>query len=112
MTVIVKNFTSYPTRTTLVLISLLGFSFEIRDDNHPQLNRQWHKIEIFTTDIYIHFSFYTMAAEAPPQIQYRDLMAECQQLMSKIASIESDRNEHVLVEETLQPLDGDRRAYR
>ncbi|OEU13684.1 Prefoldin beta-like protein [Fragilariopsis cylindrus CCMP1102] len=53
-----------------------------------------------------------MAAEAPPQIQYRDLMAECQQLMSKIASIEGDRNEHVLVEETLQPLDAGRRAYR
>lgn len=62
--------------------------------------------------IYIHFLYLNMAAEAPPQIQYRDLMAECQQLMSKIASIEGDRNEHVLVEETLQPLDGGRRAYR
>lgn len=62
--------------------------------------------------IYIYFLYLNMAAEAPPQIQYRDLMAECQQLMSKIASIEGDRNEHVLVEETLQPLDGGRRAYR
>eukprot|EP00539_Tryblionella_compressa_P004692 CAMPEP_0178753898 /NCGR_PEP_ID=MMETSP0744-20121128/11863_1 /TAXON_ID=913974 /ORGANISM="Nitzschia punctata, Strain CCMP561" /LENGTH=93 /DNA_ID=CAMNT_0020407757 /DNA_START=214 /DNA_END=495 /DNA_ORIENTATION=- len=39
-------------------------------------------------------------------------MAECQQLMNKIAELESDKNEHVLVEETLQPLDGNRRAYR
>lgn len=62
--------------------------------------------------IYTVLFHFTMAAEAPPQIQYRDLMAECQQLMSKIASIEGDRNEHVLVEETLQPLDGGRRAYR
>jgi len=55
----------------------------------------------------------TMATEdPPPAIHYRDLMAECQQLMTKIASIESDRNEHVLVEENLQPLAGNRRAYR
>mmetsp|Transcript_45425 Transcript_45425/g.50928 ORF Transcript_45425/g.50928 Transcript_45425/m.50928 type:complete len:110 (-) Transcript_45425:422-751(-) len=54
-----------------------------------------------------------MATEdPPPAIHYRDLMAECQQLMTKIASIESDRNEHVLVEENLQPLAGNRRAYR
>ena len=52
------------------------------------------------------------ASTAPPAIQYRDLMAECQQLMTKIASIECDRNEHVLVEETLKDLDGNRRAYR
>ena len=50
--------------------------------------------------------------DPPPAIHYRDLMAECQQLMTKIASIESDRNEHVLVEENLQPLAGNRRAYR
>ena len=54
----------------------------------------------------------TMANEAPPAIQYRDLMAECQQLMTKVADLESDRNEHILVEDTLKPLDGGRRAYR
>ena len=53
-----------------------------------------------------------MANEAPPAVQYRDLMAECQQLMTKVADLESDRNEHVLVEDTLKPLDGGRRAYR
>ncbi len=53
-----------------------------------------------------------MATEAPPAIQYRDLMAECQQLMTKVADLESDRNEHILVEDTLKPLDGGRRAYR
>ena len=49
---------------------------------------------------------------SPPAIQYRDLMTECQQLMTKIATIESDRNEHILVEDSLRDLDGDRRAYR
>lgn len=53
-----------------------------------------------------------MANEASPTVQYRDLMAECQQLMTKIADLESDRNEHTLVEDTLKPLDGGRRAYR
>lgn len=53
-----------------------------------------------------------MANEAPPQIQYQNLMAECQQLMTKVADLESDRNEHILVEDTLKPLDGGRRAYR
>ena len=32
--------------------------------------------------------------------------------MSKVAELEMDRNEHRLVEETLGPLDSDRRAYR
>ena len=32
--------------------------------------------------------------------------------MTKIATIESDRNEHILVEDSLRDLDGDRRAYR
>lgn len=32
--------------------------------------------------------------------------------MQKIAELEVDRNEHVLVEDTLKVLDGDRRAYR
>ena len=48
----------------------------------------------------------------PPQQQYQQIMAECQQLMGKIAELEIDRNEHQLVEETLQPLDPSRRAYR
>ena len=52
------------------------------------------------------------AAAAHPQIQYRDIMAECQRLMQKIAELEVDRNEHLLVEETLKPLDPSRRAYR
>eukprot|EP00526_Cylindrotheca_closterium_P022316 CAMPEP_0113614740 /NCGR_PEP_ID=MMETSP0017_2-20120614/7330_1 /TAXON_ID=2856 /ORGANISM="Cylindrotheca closterium" /LENGTH=118 /DNA_ID=CAMNT_0000523933 /DNA_START=393 /DNA_END=749 /DNA_ORIENTATION=- /assembly_acc=CAM_ASM_000147 len=52
------------------------------------------------------------APAAPPQIQYRDIMAECQRLMQKIAELEVDRNEHMLVEETLKPLDPSRRAYR
>ncbi|KAL3940948.1 MAG: hypothetical protein SGBAC_004601 [Bacillariaceae sp.] len=52
------------------------------------------------------------AQAAPPQIQYRDIMAECQRLMQKIAELEVDRNEHMLVEETLKPLDPSRRAYR
>ena len=50
--------------------------------------------------------------QLPPAIQYREIMQECQQLMQKIAELEVDRNEHVLVEETLKPLDGGRRAYR
>jgi prefoldin subunit 2 len=49
---------------------------------------------------------------APPAIQYREIMAECQRYMQKIAELEVDRNEHALVEETLQPLDPSRRAYR
>lgn len=49
---------------------------------------------------------------APPAIQYREIMGECQRLMQKIAELEVDRNEHALVEETLQPLDPSRRAYR
>jgi prefoldin subunit 2 len=44
--------------------------------------------------------------------KYRQLMQECQQLMSKVAELEMDRNEHKLVEDTLEPLDPSRRAYR
>lgn len=47
-----------------------------------------------------------------PAVQYRDIMAECQRLMQKIAELEVDRNEHVLVEDTLKPLDPSRRAFR
>jgi prefoldin subunit 2 len=44
--------------------------------------------------------------------QYRELMAERQKLVGKISELETDRNEHLLVEETLKPLDPHRRAYR
>jgi prefoldin subunit 2 len=47
-----------------------------------------------------------------PTVQYREMMAECQKLMNKVAELEVDRNEHQLVEETLKPLDPERRAYR
>eukprot|EP00980_Cylindrotheca_fusiformis_P019845 scaffold6966_cov112-Cylindrotheca_fusiformis.AAC.23 len=47
-----------------------------------------------------------------PAVQYREIMAECQRLMQKIAELEVDRNEHVLVEDTLKPLDPSRRAFR
>uniref|UniRef100_A0A7S1GN53 Prefoldin subunit 2 n=1 Tax=Cyclophora tenuis TaxID=216820 RepID=A0A7S1GN53_CYCTE len=56
-----------------------------------------------------------MATTAVPQAvaqKYRELTQDCQQLMSKIAELETDRNEHKLVEETLEPLDPDRRAFR
>ena len=58
-----------------------------------------------------------MASEGPTPTaaviqKYRQLSAECQQLMSKIAELEMDRNEHKLVEDTLVPLDSGRRAYR
>lgn len=44
--------------------------------------------------------------------QYRDLLSECQNLHAKISELEMDRAEHALVEETLKPLEPDRRAYR
>mmetsp|Transcript_77956 Transcript_77956/g.117293 ORF Transcript_77956/g.117293 Transcript_77956/m.117293 type:complete len:122 (-) Transcript_77956:107-472(-) len=50
--------------------------------------------------------------QVPPAVQYRELMAECQRFMTKIAELEVDRNEHALVEETLKPLDPKRRAFR
>lgn len=55
-----------------------------------------------------------MTSTVPPEIEakYRTLMQECQQLTTKIAELENDRNEHKLVEETLEPLDPDRRAFR
>jgi prefoldin subunit 2 len=52
------------------------------------------------------------APAAQPAVQYREIMSECQRLMQKIAELEVDRNEHVLVEETLKPLDPSRRAFR
>lgn len=52
--------------------------------------------------------------QPPPQVvnQYNDLLRESQSLANKISELEMDRNEHKLVEETLQPLEPDRRAYR
>ena len=44
--------------------------------------------------------------------QYRELMVECQKIQGKIAELEVDRAEHVLVEETMKPLDPKRRAFR
>jgi hypothetical protein len=44
--------------------------------------------------------------------QYRDILSECQKIQGKISELEVDRAEHVLVEETLQPLDPSRRAFR
>jgi prefoldin subunit 2 len=47
-----------------------------------------------------------------PTVQYQQMLSECQKLMNKVAELEVDRNEHQLVEETLKPLDPERRAYR
>mmetsp|Transcript_52056 Transcript_52056/g.156207 ORF Transcript_52056/g.156207 Transcript_52056/m.156207 type:complete len:134 (-) Transcript_52056:134-535(-) len=44
--------------------------------------------------------------------RYRELQSECTQLVRKVAELEVDRNEHVLVEKTLAPLDSSRRAFR
>mmetsp|Transcript_26003 Transcript_26003/g.59825 ORF Transcript_26003/g.59825 Transcript_26003/m.59825 type:complete len:156 (-) Transcript_26003:286-753(-) len=53
--------------------------------------------------------------EMPPQEairRYNEIMQESPKLVQKITELEMDRNEHKLVEETLQPLDPSRRAYR
>jgi chaperonin cofactor prefoldin len=50
--------------------------------------------------------------QSSPTVQYREMLSECQKLMNKVAELEVDRNEHQLVEETLKPLDPERRAYR
>jgi len=44
--------------------------------------------------------------------KYKELQSECNSLGNKVAELEADRNEHRLVEETLTPLDGNRRAFR
>lgn len=50
---------------------------------------------------------------SPEAIQkFRELMSESHKYTAKISELEMDRNEHRLVEETLSPLNGDRRAYR
>jgi prefoldin subunit 2 len=52
-------------------------------------------------------------AEVQEAIQkYRELVEEVQRLSSKIAEFEMERAEHKRVEETLQPLESGRRAYR
>ena len=50
----------------------------------------------------------------PPDIirQYNELVQDSQRTVRKIAELEMERNEHKLVEETLQPLKSERRAYR
>jgi prefoldin subunit 2 len=55
-----------------------------------------------------------MQQQPPPAViqQYRELLADCQKLHTKITELEMDRTEHLLVEETLKPLDPTRRAYR
>lgn len=57
----------------------------------------------------------TMSSAAPtPEVvrKYNELIQETNRLAQKIAELEFDKNEHRLVEETLKPLDGKRRAYR
>jgi prefoldin subunit 2 len=51
-------------------------------------------------------------SSASVQQQYRQLQQELQRLSIKISELEQDRNEHILVETTLAPLDGKRTAYR
>lgn len=40
------------------------------------------------------------------------MTAECDKLVEKITELEFDRNEHKLVQETLEPLEAGRKAYR
>ena len=44
--------------------------------------------------------------------RYQTMTAECTKLVEKITELEVDRNEHKLVETTLEPLDDTRKAYR
>lgn len=53
-----------------------------------------------------------MANQQAAAQKFRELVQECQKLIAKISELEMDRNEHRLVEDTLRPLDGGRRAYR
>ncbi|KAL3770558.1 hypothetical protein ACHAWU_007830 [Discostella pseudostelligera] len=58
------------------------------------------------------------AATAPPLSEqeilstYRKMQSEMQNLIQTLTKVEMERNEHRLVEETLEPLDPDRRAFR
>ena len=53
-------------------------------------------------------------SQPTPEIirKFNELTQEVNRLATKIAELEFDRNEHRLVEETLKPLEGKRRAYR
>ncbi|KAL9187718.1 hypothetical protein ACHAXT_006096 [Thalassiosira profunda] len=61
-----------------------------------------------------------MASTTPPEPKseqevlstYRQMQQEMQGLIQNLTKIEMERNEHRLVEETLTPMDGDRRAFR
>ena len=55
-----------------------------------------------------------MSNAPTPEIarKFNELNQASNQLAQKIAELEFDKNEHRLVEETLKPLDGKRRAYR
>eukprot|EP00569_Conticribra_weissflogii_P001768 CAMPEP_0171352032 /NCGR_PEP_ID=MMETSP0878-20121228/40448_1 /TAXON_ID=67004 /ORGANISM="Thalassiosira weissflogii, Strain CCMP1336" /LENGTH=126 /DNA_ID=CAMNT_0011857487 /DNA_START=273 /DNA_END=653 /DNA_ORIENTATION=+ len=59
----------------------------------------------------------TAAAAEPKSEQeilstYRQMQSEMQSLVQQLTKFELERNEHRLVEETLEPLDPDRRAFR
>ena len=88
---------------------------KVRRKIHPVLGRGGAQLLPPTTnDLLLPPLIITMTTPAPPQIlrQYQSLQEESQQLISKIGELEMDRNEHILVEETLAPLDPARRAYR
>jgi prefoldin subunit 2 len=52
--------------------------------------------------------------QPPPGVlqQYRKLVADVQATRRQVSDLEMNRNEHLLVEETLKPLDPQRRAFR
>lgn len=54
----------------------------------------------------------TLLDEETVLSRYKELTSECSRLVSKLTELETDRNEHRLVEETLSPLDPNRRAFR
>jgi prefoldin subunit 2 len=43
---------------------------------------------------------------------YRQMDSECRQVMGKISELNLEKDEHRLVVETLQKLEGERKAYR
>eukprot|EP01039_Chlorochromonas_danica_P001799 gene1797-1965_t len=55
-----------------------------------------------------------MSEENPEEIlgNYKKMMAECQQIASKIQELTMERDEHKLVVDTLGKLESDRRAFR
>ena len=53
-----------------------------------------------------------MAASNAKVQKYRELVEDSQRLIAKISEMEMARSEHKLVEDTLEPLDGSRKAYR